>query len=116
MKPMAPGSIFYHISFQSTFISIFTFRIYIIKYQKYIYLIILSLSDLTFASGREGIDNPFIALVASCLLVCAGAYIGDLLVPPTGLIPWFSKTKGNTYAIVLHHSFLFKENQRKLKT
>ena len=27
--------------------------------------IYLSLSDLTFASGREGIDNPFIALVAS---------------------------------------------------
>ena len=47
-----------------------TFLIYIIKYQKYIYLIILSLSDLTFASGREGIDNPFIALVASsCLFV-----------------------------------------------
>ena len=39
--------------------------IYIIKYQKYIYLIILSLSDLTFASGRDGIDNPFIALVVS---------------------------------------------------
>ena len=36
--------------------------------------------------------------------------------PPTGLIPWFSKTKGNTYATVLHHPFLFKENQRKLKT
>ena len=70
VKPMAPGSIFYHISFQSTFICIFTFPIYIIKYQKYIYLIILSLSDLTFSSGREGIDNPFIALVASsCLFV-----------------------------------------------
>ena len=41
------------------------FFIYIIKYQKYIYLIILSLSDLTFVSGREGIDNPFIALVVS---------------------------------------------------
>ena len=70
VKPMAPGSISYHISFQSTFICIFTFPIYIIKYQKYIYLMILSLSDLTFASGREGIDNPFIALVASsCLFV-----------------------------------------------
>ena len=69
-----PGSIFYHISFQSTFICIFTFPIYIIKYQKYIYLIILSLSDLTFASGREGIDNPFIALVASSLFVCVGAW------------------------------------------
>ena len=69
-----PESIFYHISFQSTFICIFTFPIFIIKYQKYIYLIILSLSDLTFASGREGIDNPFIALVASSLFVCVGAW------------------------------------------
>ena len=49
------------------------FPIYIIKYQKYIYLIILSLSDLTFASGREGIDDPFIALVARFLFVCVGA-------------------------------------------
>ena len=54
------------------FICIFTFCIYIIKYQKYIYLIILSLSDLTFASGCEGIDNPFIALVARFLFVCVG--------------------------------------------
>ena len=42
------------------------------KNTKNIYLIILSLSDLTFASNREGIDNPFIALCASCLIVCAG--------------------------------------------
>ena len=27
---------------------------------------------------------------------------------PIGLIPWFSKTKGNTYATLLHHPFLFK--------
>ena len=47
VKPMAPGSIFYHIRFQSTFVCIFTFPMYIIKYQKYIYLIVLSLSDLT---------------------------------------------------------------------
>src|ERR687898_1461389 len=33
------------------------------KIPKNIYHIILSLSDLTFASGREGIDNPFVALV-----------------------------------------------------
>ena len=74
VKPMAPGSISYHICFQSTFICIFTFCIYIIKYQKYIYLIILSLLDLTFASGHEGIDNPFIALVASFQFVCVGAW------------------------------------------
>ena len=28
--------------------------------------------------------------------------------PPTGLIPWFSKTEGNTHATLLHHPFLFK--------
>ena len=27
---------------------------------------------------------------------------------PTGLIPWFSKTEGNTYAALLHHPFVFK--------
>ena len=42
------------------------------KNTKNIYLILLSLSDLTFASGREGIDNPFIVLVARFLFVCAG--------------------------------------------
>ena len=31
-----------------------------------------SLSDLTLASGREGIDNPFIALVARFLFACVG--------------------------------------------
>ena len=38
------------------------------------YLILLSLSDLTFASCREGIDNPFIALVVRFLFVCVGAW------------------------------------------
>jgi len=34
---------------------------------------LLSLSDLTFVSDHEGIDNPFIALVARILFVCVGA-------------------------------------------
>ena len=42
------------------------------KSTKNIYLILLSLSDLTFASYHEGIDNPFIALVARFLFVCVG--------------------------------------------
>ena len=42
------------------------------KNTKNIYLILLSLSDVTFASYREGIDNPFIALVARFLFVCVG--------------------------------------------
>ena len=28
------------------------------------------------------------------------------------MIPWFSKTEGNTYATLLHHPFLFGEIQR----
>ena len=44
--------------------------IYIIKIPKI--FILLSLSDLTLASGREGIDNPFSALVARFLFVCVG--------------------------------------------
>ena len=71
---MAPECIFYHISFQSTFVCVFTFCIYIIKYQKYIYVIKLSLLDLTFASGCEGIGSAFIALIASYLFVCVGAW------------------------------------------
>ena len=47
--------------------------IYIIKIPKiFILLLLLSLSNLTLASGREGIDNPFIALVARFLFVCVG--------------------------------------------
>ena len=44
--------------------------IYIIKIPKI--FILLSLSYLTFASGREGIDNPSTALVARFLFVCVG--------------------------------------------
>ena len=96
VKPMAPGSISYHICFPSTFICIFTFCIYIIKYQKYIYLILLSLLDLTFTSGREGIDNPFIALVASSLFVCVGAW--DFWGASYWIDTLVLKTEGNTYA------------------
>ena len=96
VKPMALRSISYHICFQSTFICIFTFGIHIIKYQKYIYLIILSLLDLTFASGREGNDNPFIALVASSQFVCVGAW--DFWGASYWIDTLVLKTEGNTYA------------------
>ena len=46
--------------------------IYIIKIPKIFMLLSLSLSDLTLASGREGIDNPFIALIARFFIVCTG--------------------------------------------
>ena len=70
---MATGSILHHISFPSTsyfcrrlFCNLY-FSIYTAKIPKI--FILLSLSDHTFASGREGIDNPFIALVARFLIV-----------------------------------------------
>ena len=46
------------------------FPIYTTKIPKI--FILLSLLDLTFASDREGIDNPFIVLVARFLIVCVG--------------------------------------------
>ena len=51
--------------------------------------------------------QPLFCIVCKCSLVCVGAYIGDLLVPPTGLIPWFL-TKEILILTFLHHPFLFK--------
>ena len=48
--------------------------IYIIKIPKIFTLSLLSLSDLTLVSDREGIDNPFITFVARFLFVCVGAW------------------------------------------
>ena len=70
VKPVAPGSTFHHKSFQSILFCNLYFSIYITKIPKI--FILLSLSDLTFVSDREGIDNPFIVLVARSLFVCAG--------------------------------------------
>ena len=72
VKPMAPGSIFHHISFPSIFTLQSLLSIFIIKIPKIFILLLSSISDLTLASGREGIDNPFIALVARFLFVCVG--------------------------------------------
>ena len=75
VKPMPAGSTLHHISLRSTILVYYLFcnlyfPIYIPKIPKI--FILLSLSDLTFASGREGIDNPFTVLVARFLIVCAG--------------------------------------------
>ena len=80
------------------------FPIYTTKIPKI--FILLSLLDLTFASGREGIENPFIALVARFLFVCAGTrrLVCYLLLD----LYLGSKTEGNTYSTLLHHPFLFK--------
>ena len=44
------------------------FPIYITKIPKI--FILLSLSDLTFASGREGIDNPFMRWLQGFICLC----------------------------------------------
>ena len=82
MKPMAPGSIFHHTSLRSIILFSNLLFCYLLlsdlktKIPKiftlpFVYFH-LSPSDLTFASNREGMDNPFIALGASCVIVCAG--------------------------------------------
>ena len=77
VKPMAPGSIFHHInlptlSYFLCFLLCFYFTLHL--YHKNTKNIILSyLSDLTLVSDREGIDNPFIALVERFLFVCVGS-------------------------------------------
>lgn len=74
MKPMAPGSIFHHINLPT--LSYFFRFFYFVYFTLYLYhkntknIILSYLSDLTLVSDREGIDNPFIALVARFLFVC----------------------------------------------
>ena len=75
-----PGSIFHHINLSTLSYFrclLFCFYFTLHLYHKNTKNIILSyLSDLTLVSGREGIDNPFIALVARLLIVsaCVGAW------------------------------------------
>ena len=113
MKPMPPGSIFIILIFQYLVISfaftllLFYFASLSQKYQKY-YLTYLS--DLTLVSDHEGIDNPLSRWLRG--VICFVQVLGMRAQPPTGLIPWFSNTDGNTYATLLHHPFLFKEIQR----
>ena len=77
MKPMAPGlfSIILIFRQQAIFITVYFAIFTFYLYHKNTKNIILSyLSDLTLVSDREGIDNPFIALVARFLFVCVGAW------------------------------------------
>ena len=70
---MALGSIFHHINLPTVsyfYCLLFNLHLY---YKNTKNITLLYLSDLTFVSDREGIDNPFIALVARFLFVCVGA-------------------------------------------
>ena len=121
VKHMAPGSIFHHITFRSTILvsyllslQSFTFRYINQKYLKYYFIVYPSLSDLTLQITVKGLTTPLSRWVQ--VFVCyVGTLIGDLCVPPTGLIPWFL-TEGNTYLYFAASPFpLQGKNQRKLK-
>ena len=118
VKPMAPGSIFHHINLPilSYFLCHFFYfasfiSLYHKKYQKYYPII----SIWSHSRKWPWMDwQPLIVLVVSSYHFVQVR--GTWAWPPIGLIPSFSKTEGNTYATLLHHPFLFGENQRKLKT
>ena len=76
---MAPGSLSHHINLHHFIIALFLlFTLHL--YTKNTKNIILSyLSDLTPVSDREGIDNPFIVLVARFLFVCVGAWDSSVI-------------------------------------
>ena len=76
-------------------------------------MILSYLSNLTFVSDRKRIDNPLSRWLRSSYLFVQVRETRAW--SPTGLIPWFSKTEGNTYATVLHLPFLFEGIQRKLE-
>ena len=102
------------LSYFLCFLLCFYFTLHL--YHKNTKNIILSyLSDLTLVSDREGIDNPFIALVARFLFVCVGTrWLARGL-----LLDWYlgSQTEGNTYLYFAASPFpLQGKNQCKLKT
>src|SRR3990170_1141788 len=96
--------------FPTYYFAFFYFQIYKPKNPEIFYLlfsfIYLSLSNLTFANNREGIDNPFIALDASCLIVCAG--IGDLCIVSYWIDTLVLLLREILISTLLHHPFLFK--------
>ena len=100
------------LSYFLCFLLCFYFTLHL--YHKNTKNIVLSyLSDFTLVRDRVGIDNPLTRWLWG--FICFVQVRGTRAWPPTGLIPWFSKTEGNTYATLLHHPFLFGEIQRKLK-
>ena len=85
-----------HINLSSTYFALFTFC----SYTKNTKNIILSnLSYLTYVSDRKGIDNPLSRWLQSSYLFVQVR--GTRALSPTGMITWFSKTEGNTYATVI---------------
>ena len=113
VKPMAPGlfsillNLVYILLVSDLLFCNLYFSIYTPKNTKNIYFTIyLSLPDFTFASDREGIDNSFIALGASCWFFVQ--VFADLCVVSYWIDTLVLKTEGNSYTTFLHHPLLFK--------
>ena len=75
------------------------------KNTKNIYLIISIRSHFCKWPWRDW--QPLYRVGCKALIILC-RYEATCVLPPTGLIPWFSKTEGNSYATLLHHPFLFK--------
>ena len=88
------------------------FSIYTTKIPKI--FILLSLSDLSLVSDREGIDNPFIALVARFLFV----YVGTRRLACSLLLDWYLGSQKSREILTLLCCITLsssRENQRMLK-
>ena len=113
VKPMAP-SLFsiYHFQIykpKNPKISrnnLFTFLLFYVLVIFYIYRCQTSSLQVT----MKGLTTPLSRWLRGSYLFVQVR--GTCVWPPTGLIPCFSKTEGNTYATLLHHPLLFGEIQR----
>src|SRR5215216_1678331 len=102
-----PSYKFLSYKFLIYYFAIFYFPIYKPKIPKiftlpFIYLYQFSLLQVTI----KGLTTPLSRWVQ--IGVCLCRYSRACVLSPTGLIPWFSTTEGNTYSTLLHHPFLFK--------
>ena len=115
VKPMAPGSISYHICFQSTFTCIFYFLHLYYKIPK-IYLSYLTIFIRSHFRKWPWRDWQPLYCVGCEFSVCLCRCMGLLR---SLLLDWYlgsQKLREILTLLLLHHPLLFEENQRKLKT
>ena len=99
------------------FLQSFIFRSINQKIQKYfIFCLVLFISIRSHFCKWPWRDWQSLYRVG-CKVLCLFVWVrGTFEEPPTRLIPWFSKLREILTLLLLHHPFLFKENQRKLNT
>ena len=121
VKPLAPGSLFHHISslfhhtsFRSTILQYFTFWSINQKYQKYLlYRLSISIRSHLLQVSVKGLKTPLSHWVQ--VVDCLCRYLVTCALSPTGLIPWFSN-RGKYLLYFAASPFpLQGKNQRKLK-